>query len=111
MALGMCRHTQTVMEAINHIDMGQSGLSEENFIGWGFSCVSVRCRIVEAEIRFGFNDAATQGRLAVTTNKDLAQQVGCNFSRRTVEKGSAQKGSLWRLNCHRRLSCANKTRA
>src|SRR5208282_3093718 len=56
-SVGQAGHIQAVVIAVDEVDVGVTGGTEENGVARRQARRRVRCRIAFAEIRFGFDDA------------------------------------------------------
>ena len=78
------------MQAVNFIDVGVAGGSEDHVVAERASAGGVGCRIMLTEIRFGFDDAGRQQFSAGIMYEDFSQQIARNLFWGSVKESTGQ---------------------
>lgn len=93
-AFDFARDIGAEVAAVDGVDVGVAGRSEENRVPWGETTMGVGggvgwC-IVRAQIRFDFNDAASQDAGAGAMDEQFPKQPWGGQLRRHLKKGASK---------------------
>jgi len=104
MSLGLAGDIQAVVHPVDEVDVGESWRAEEDGVAGGFADVRVRGGVVESEVGFEFNDAASEGLAVQAASDEFAEETaGYDIGRIKVEAARQELGHRVRYErCGRR---------
>ena len=85
LAFAITRYVEAIVIAVDEINVGVAGRSEENRVARGLASIGVRGGIVLSEVSLDLDDPARQPPLPALPNQHLAQQLA-SYTPRTARE-------------------------
>jgi hypothetical protein len=80
------------MVAVDEIDVGVAGRSEEDSVAGGDAAIGVRAGIDGSEVGFGFYDASGEEGSAITANEEFAEEFAGDVAGIAGEERARERG-------------------
>ena len=91
--LALTRYVQTIMIAVDEIDIGITGGTEENGVAGSISGCGVRRRVVLTKVSFYLNDASCQTKLIGVANQHFSEKFAGHAARITGEEDAVERAN------------------
>lgn len=88
---GQTRNIQTVVIAVDEVNVGEAGRTEENRITRGFADGGMGSHVLFTEIGLGLDNATGEDATSVAANEKLAQEFTGNDAGIAVEECTGQR--------------------
>lgn len=91
LSVGLTRHVQAIVVAVDEVNVGVAGWSEQHRSAGGLADERVGSGVILSKVSLDLDDAASQARLSAVTHQHLAKKFAGHAPRIAGEKGAVKR--------------------